>query len=123
MQRKRPLSPHLQIYKPQLTSVLSVTHRATGLILTFGSMFFVAWLLAVAAGPEKYGAYMDLVNSWFGRAFLAGLTFCFFYHMTNGIRHLFWDVGRGFSLPQAYISGWIVVIASIMLTILVWVIL
>lgn len=116
----RPLSPHLQVYRPQLTSVLSITHRATGVVLAIGLFVLVYWLAALAAGPEAFAAARGLLESWFGRIVLLGFSFCLFYHLCNGIRHLFWDAGLGFELKTVYASGWGVVGASLLLTALAW---
>lgn len=120
--RSRPLSPHLQVYKPQLTSVLSISHRVTGVALTVGTLLFVWWLAAAAAGPEAYDDAQDFIGSWFGMLLLFGWSFCLYYHLCNGIRHLFWDAGYGFELETAYKSGWIVVGAAGGLTILSWIV-
>ena len=117
---QRPLSPHLQIYRPQLTSVLSITHRATGVALVIGTLVLVYWLLAVASGAEAYASAQQLLGSWFGRIVLLGFSFALFFHLCNGIRHLFWDVGLGFELKTAYASGTAVVIVSIVMTVLAW---
>jgi succinate dehydrogenase / fumarate reductase, cytochrome b subunit len=116
----RPLSPHLQVYKPQLTSVLSITHRATGVALSAGAIFLVIWLAAAAAGPYRYAQVNAFLASWFGMLLLVGWTWALFFHLCNGIRHLAWDVGWGFELPQLYASGWAAVIGSVMLTVLAW---
>ena len=118
---KRPLSPHLQVYKPQLTSMLSILHRLTGVALAAGTLLLVWWLVAAAAGPEAFGTVQAFVGSWLGRLLLLGWTFALLYHLCNGVRHLVWDVGWGFELTQIYASGWIVVGASVGLTILVWI--
>ncbi len=118
---KRPLSPHLQVYKPQLTSMLSILHRLTGVALAAGTLLLVWWLVAAAAGPEAFGTVQAFVGSWLGRLLLLGWTFALLYHLCNGVRHLVWDVGWGFELTQVYASGWIVVGASVGLTILVWI--
>ena len=112
----RPLSPHLQIYKPQLTSVLSITHRATGLFLCLGALVFAWWITALAVGPDAFATVRGALDSWFGRLLLAAWTFSFFFHLCNGVRHLFWDAGYGFELRTAYASGKAVVVASIALT-------
>ncbi len=117
---QRPLSPHLQIYRPQLTSVLSITHRATGIALVAGTLVLVYWLLAVASGAEAYASAQVLLGSWLGRVVLLGFSFALFYHLCNGIRHLFWDVGLGFELKTAYASGAAVVIVSIVMTVIAW---
>ena len=117
---QRPLSPHLQIYRPQLTSVLSVTHRGTGIALVIGTLVLVYWLLAAASGAGAYASAQQLLGSWFGRIVLLGFSFALFFHLCNGIRHLFWDVGLGFELKTAYASGTAVVIVSIAMTVLAW---
>jgi succinate dehydrogenase / fumarate reductase cytochrome b subunit len=118
----RPLSPHLQVYKPQLTSVLSITHRATGVVLAMGLLLLAYWLIALAAGPESYSNARALLGSWFGKLVLLGFSFALFYHLCNGIRHMFWDAGLGFELKSAYASGWTVVAVSAALTALAWVV-
>ena len=118
--RQRPLSPHLQIYRPQLTSVLSITHRITGIILVLGTLLLVYWLLAAASGPDAYASAQALLASWIGRVVLLGFSFALFFHLCNGIRHLFWDVGMGFELKTAYASGNAVIAASIALTLAAW---
>lgn len=115
-QASRPLSPHLQIYKPQLTSVLSILHRFTGLALTVGTLLLVWWLLAAASGPAAYGQAQAFLGSWFGVLLLAGWAYALFFHLCNGIRHLLWDTGYGFDLATTYATGWVVVAASAGLT-------
>jgi succinate dehydrogenase / fumarate reductase cytochrome b subunit len=117
---QRPLSPHLQIYRPQLTSVLSITHRATGMALAIGTLVLVYWLLAAASSAEAYASAQQLLGSWPGRIVLLGFTFALFFHLCNGIRHLFWDAGLGFELKTAYASGTAVVLVSIVLTLAAW---
>lgn len=121
VQLERPLSPHLQVYRPQLTSVLSILHRITGVILGAGMLLITWWLVAAAYGPQYFELARLVVTSGFGRFILLGFTYCLFYHLCNGIRHLFWDAGFGFELKTAYASGWTVVIVSIMLTIGSWI--
>jgi len=116
----RPLSPHLQIYRPQLTSVLSILHRASGIILALGALLIAGWLAAVAAGPGAYQTAHAALNSWAGQGLLFLWTLCTFYHLCNGIRHLAWDAGYGFELPAAYASGWAVIAATVALTALAW---
>ncbi|HLW26748.1 MAG TPA: succinate dehydrogenase, cytochrome b556 subunit [Kiloniellales bacterium] len=119
---RRPLSPHLQVYRPQLTSVLSIFHRFTGIALSVGTLLLVYWLAAAAAGPDTFNSAQNFVGSWFGILLLFGWSVALFYHLCNGIRHLFWDAGYGFELPQAYASGWAVVIATGVLTLLSWIV-
>ena len=114
----RPLSPHIQIYRPQITSVLSILHRATGIFLCFGAVVFAWWVIALALGPEPYAAVRGALGSWLGRLLLLAWTFSFFYHLCNGVRHLFWDAGVGFELRTVHASGLAVVAASIALTLI-----
>src|SRR3954466_7345172 len=118
----RPLSPHLQIYRPQITSVLSITHRATGIALSVGTLLLVWWLLAAANGPEAFSSVSAFVGSWFGILLLLGWTWSLFYHLLAGLRHLVWDAGYALELPQVELGGWIVVGGSIGLTILAWIV-
>ena len=111
----RPLSPHLQIYKPQLTSVLSILHRMTGIALAVGLLMLAWWVIAAASGPPAFAVVQDFNASWVGRLLLFGWSFALFYHLCNGIRHLFWDAGYGFELPNVYASGRIVVVGLLML--------
>jgi succinate dehydrogenase / fumarate reductase, cytochrome b subunit len=119
--RERPLSPHLQVYRPQITSVLSILHRITGAALAAGTLLLVYWLIAVAGGPDTYDAAQSVVGSIIGRILLFGWSWALFYHLTNGIRHLVWDAGRGFELRTVTISGWTVVILSFALTLAAWI--
>jgi succinate dehydrogenase / fumarate reductase, cytochrome b subunit len=117
----RPLSPHLQIYRWQLTSVLSILHRAAGVALTIGGVVLVWWLVATASGPEAYDGFARFLGSWLGIVLLLGWTGALFYHLCNGVRHLFWDTGHAFDLRSVYIGGWIVVTATAVLTVIAWV--
>ncbi len=119
---ERPLSPHLQIYKPQITMVTSITHRITGVALGLGTLLLAWWLIAAATGPEAYATVNACLASWFGRLVMFGFTWALFYHLCNGIRHLFWDAGKGFELPTMRKSGMAAIIASVVLTLLTWVI-
>lgn len=116
----RPLSPHLQIYRPQVTSVLSITHRLTGVVLAFAALLLTYWLASAAYGPESFARAQAVMESWFGRLVLFGFTFSLFYHLCNGIRHLGWDLGWGFELVKLRITGVVVIIASMGLTVLSW---
>jgi succinate dehydrogenase / fumarate reductase cytochrome b subunit len=119
--RQRPISPHLQVYRPQLTSVLSILHRITGVALAGGTLLLAWWLVAAASGPEAYACVESFVGSWIGILALAGFSWALMYHLCNGIRHLFWDGGLGFALEDAYASGWAVVAGSVVLTAAAWV--
>jgi succinate dehydrogenase / fumarate reductase cytochrome b subunit len=118
---KRPLSPHLQVYRPQLTSILSITHRGTGIFLALGALYLVCWLLAIASGPDAFAAVNGFAGSIVGRLLMLGWTFSLFYHLANGIRHLFWDAGWGLDLKSTYTSGWLVVALAVALTVIAWV--
>jgi len=118
----RPLSPHLQVYQPQLTSVLSIVHRGTGVALGIGSPLLVYWLVAAASGPEAYSTAEVFFGNWFVQLLLFGWTFALFYHLCNGIRHLAWDLGLGFDLDTAYKTGKGVVIAAAVLTVFTWIV-
>ena len=117
---KRPLSPHLQVYRPQLTSVLSIIHRLTGMALSLGSFFLLVWVGALTMGKESYHTISQWLTSPIGLFFLMGWAFCFYFHLANGIRHLFWDAGWGYGLRVVYRSGWFVVGFATLLTILTY---
>lgn len=119
---RRPLSPHLQIYRPQITSVLSIMHRFTGIALSAGTLLLVAWLVAAAKSAAAYAAVGGFIGSRIGLVLLFGWTAALFFHLLNGIRHLAWDAGWGFDLPQVHRTGWAVVIGTAALTVLVWII-
>jgi succinate dehydrogenase / fumarate reductase cytochrome b subunit len=121
-EHKRPISPHLQIYRPQLTSVTSILHRLSGLFLSLGLLAFVGWLGALAGGEETYRNAQAIAASVIGRVLLFGWTAAFFYHLLNGIRHLAWDAGWGFDLPMAHKTGWAALIGAGGLTLIAWII-
>jgi succinate dehydrogenase / fumarate reductase, cytochrome b subunit len=118
----RPLSPHLQVYKWQLTSALSILHRATGIALSVGALYLATWVIYAAANPAAYALFQSFNTSILGRIVLGGWLFSAFYHLCNGIRHLFWDAGYGFELKDAYRSGWIVVAVSLIATVVSWIV-
>lgn len=120
MLQDRPHSPHIQIYRPQLTSVLSITHRLTGVLLSVASIMVTIWLIAGSLGPKPYEAVLTVLRSGPGLIMLFAWTFCTFFHLCNGVRHLLWDAGKGFELRSIYLSGWSVVFAAIVLTIATW---
>ncbi|MGB9153083.1 MAG: succinate dehydrogenase, cytochrome b556 subunit [Alphaproteobacteria bacterium] len=117
---ERPLSPHLTIYKPQLTSVLSIFHRMTGVALACGLVIFVWWLVSLAKGPESYAGFVTCSQSIVGQVVLFGLTVAFFYHLSCGIRHLLWDTGLFLELKETYKTGRIVLAATVIMTAIVW---
>ena len=118
---RRPLSPHLQVYTPQLTSILSIMNRVTGLAVSVGTLMLVWWLVAAASGPSAYGRVQWFVASPVGLFVMFGWTASLFYHFFGGIRHLVWDAGYGYELPQTHASGWAVVIATVAATVLTWI--
>ncbi len=113
----RPLSPHLQVYKPQLTSVLSIMNRATGIALSVGILLLAWWFIAAATSDSAYAGVSGLMRSPIGLLFLLGWVTSLWYHFCNGIRHLAWDAGWGFELPRVHASGWTVVAATCVLTV------
>lgn len=119
---QRPLSPFMigPYYKPQLTSMLSITHRITGVGLSFGALLLVSWLGALAAGPEAYARVAPHLTAWYGLAVLIAFTWSLLFHFCNGIRHLVWDVGKGLDIQTAEKLGIAVVVVSLLLTAAVW---
>lgn len=99
----------------------SITHRISGVGLGIGTLLLTCWLLALAAGPDAYAQLQEFLGSWFGRILLLGFTWSLMFHMCNGIRHLFWDVGYGFDIPAINRTAWAAFVGSILLTVLVWV--
>ncbi|MBV9015947.1 MAG: succinate dehydrogenase, cytochrome b556 subunit [Alphaproteobacteria bacterium] len=118
----RPLSPHLQVYRWTLPMTMSILHRATGIALSLGTILLVLWLVAAASGPVPYAHVQGFIGSWTGLLLLFGWSVSLFYHLCNGIRHLWWDTGQGLELPAVYGSGWAVLAATAVLTVLAWVI-
>jgi succinate dehydrogenase / fumarate reductase cytochrome b subunit len=119
---ERPLSPHLQIYRPMLTMMMSIVHRITGIALFFGTVLMVWWLIAAASGPTAYANFQWYAGSFIGRLVLLGYTWALFHHMLGGIRHFIWDTGRGFGPVE---REWLVLanlIGSVVLTILTWIV-
>ena len=119
---RRPLSPNIQIYRPQLTSVLSIMNRLTGIALSLFAVALVVWLLAAADGPQSYSIIQNFIRSCVGQILLLGWTFSFYFHLCGGIRHLVWDTGHGFELRSIYATGWMVVMASVALTSVTWIV-
>jgi succinate dehydrogenase / fumarate reductase, cytochrome b subunit len=118
---KRPLSPFMigPYYRPQLTSMLSIAHRATGVLLSMAGFVLAAWLLAVAGGSVGFDRFSALAGAPIGQLLLVLVLFSLIYHLLNGIRHLLWDIGWGFEIPRVYATGWAVVLLSVVLTALV----
>lgn len=121
-QRERPLSPFMlgQYYRFQITSAMSFLHRITGMVLSVGAFLLTLWLVAVAAGPEAYARFAACAASPLGKVVLAGIAFSLIYHLLNGLRHLVWDVGVGFSIKGLYTGGYIVAVLAALLTALLW---
>lgn len=120
-EQQRPLSPNMQVYRLQLTSVLSIVNRLTGILLSIAGIALVIWLAAGAAGPQAYTIVKVALSSWIGQAILFAFTLAFFLHLLGGIRHLVWDTVHGFELRAIYMSGWTVVAASAVMTVVTWV--
>lgn len=120
VQTTRPLSPHLQVFGWQISNTLSIIHRATGVMLSAGAVVLMAWLVALASGQTAFLRMNELLGSLLGQLFLLGWTAAFFYHLCNGIRHLFWDAGYGYERADARRSGVIVVVVSLVLTLTFW---
>jgi succinate dehydrogenase / fumarate reductase, cytochrome b subunit len=120
MNAQRPLSPHLQVYRPQLTSMLSIFHRITGLVLCLGAVAVVWWLLALSSGPESYAVFYDCAHARLGLLFAAAMVFSLLFHLANGVRHLFWDAGKGFDLATTYASGWAVLAFALFGSVATW---
>lgn len=118
----RPLSPHLEIYRPQLTSVLSIMNRVTGLALSAGTLLMVWWLMAAASGPVAFDRVQWFLGTPVGLFMLFGWTASLFYHLFGGLRHLAWDFGWGYELEKVHMTGWAAIIATAVCTVLVWVV-
>ncbi len=119
--RARPISPHITIYRWPLAAIMSILHRATGVGLAVGALLIVWWLLAAATGPDYFEVATAVLTSWIGLLVLFIATWGLFYHLCNGVRHLWWDIGRGFDLEQVTLSGQVVLVVSAVLTIFTWV--
>ena len=120
MARTRPLSPHLQVYRPQMTSVMSILHRAAGVVLTTGTLIMAAWLVSLALGKEVYDVVVMVIGHPLGQFVLFGYSVALIYHALNGVRHLGWDLGFGLTIPQVYKNGQIVLFLTVVLTIGLW---
>jgi len=116
----RPLSPHLSIYRWPITMTLSILHRFTGVTLSVGLIILTIWLVALSTDTAAYEYIATLMQTVVGRLLLVNFSFMFFFHLCNGVRHLFWDVGKGFDIHHANISAWLVVLTTIILTLGLW---
>ena len=119
MENKNPLSPHLQIYKPQLTSVLSITHRFTGVVLSLFSILIPFSLVFISFGSDYYQLFLQILDHIIIKIILIGTVFSLAFHLSNGVRHLFWDMGLGLSIKDSYMSGYLVILLSLVLTLFV----
>ncbi len=117
---RRPMSPHLQIYRPQITSVLSIMNRLTGIASSAGTLLLVWWLVAAASGPKPFATVQHVIANPLGLIVLFGWTVALVYHFFAGLRHLSWDAGYGFSLAATHRSGWATVIATVAVTAMIW---
>ena len=119
---RRPLSPHISVYRPQLTSVLSIMNRMSGIGTSVGTLLLVWWLAGSAGSAHGFAVMQGFMGSWFGVLILMGVTVAVVYHFVGGLRHLAWDAGYGFDLPEVYASGWTAVAATGVLTLLIWIV-
>jgi succinate dehydrogenase / fumarate reductase cytochrome b subunit len=118
----RPLSPHLQVFRPIITMVMSILHRITGAALYVGTLLLAWWLVAAASGPEAFATASGFFGSWFGQIILFGYTWALVHHGIGGIRHFVWDLGYGFG-PEA--RNWMAkatIIGSVAVTLILWII-
>jgi succinate dehydrogenase / fumarate reductase cytochrome b subunit len=122
-QHPRPLSPHLQVYKLPLTGILSITHRVTGILLSFGLLYVVCLLTSLASGPEAYASVQAAAASWWMRCFIWGFIYALFFHLCHGVRHLIWDAGRGFEAETLNRYAGIELAASVLLTLAAFILL
>ena len=118
----RPLSPHLQVYKFKITMAVSILHRITGSGLAVGLLVLAYWLGAAAYGPDAYATAQAFLTSWIGYLLLFGFTVAFSFHLCNGIRHLFWDIGWGFEIETTTATSVAVLVGTVVLTALTWII-
>jgi succinate dehydrogenase / fumarate reductase cytochrome b subunit len=117
---QNPLSPHLQIYRWHISSLLSITHRIAGVINLFSLILIFFWLLVLSVGESNYELFLLMINSFIGKFILIGFTWSMIFHLLSGIRHLGWDFGYGFEIKTANISGIVVIISSLVLTVIFW---
>tara|TARA_B100001123_G_C14424987_1_gene676249 strand:+ start:37 stop:423 length:387 start_codon:yes stop_codon:yes gene_type:complete len=117
---KNPLSPHLQIYRWHISSLLSITHRVSGVINLIALILIFFWLLFLSFGESNYELFLLIINNFFGKFILIGFTWSMCFHILSGIRHLAWDMGYGFEIKTANISGVIVIFTSLVMTIIFW---
>ena len=118
--RSRPLSPHLQVYRWQIQMATSILHRATGIVLSVGALIIAGGLLALMMGPESWNCFTAHASAWYGKVFLFGWSWCFAYHLCNGIRHIVQDFAIGYRIATFVRNSWLSVIGSLVITALVW---
>ena len=116
----KPLSPHLTIYKPQITSVMSITHRATGVFQSLGTLFILTYFFSVVLNEDFYRIFEYFIESYVGKTFLFFYLLSLCYHLCNGIRHLLWDLGFGFEIKNVYYSGYLTIFIAIFLNFIIW---
>jgi succinate dehydrogenase / fumarate reductase cytochrome b subunit len=119
-ENKRPLSPHLSVYSWQVSNTLSILHRMTGVALSMGTLALLAWVVAIARGEAAYNTVMAVLSGPVGMLLLFGFSASFFFHLGNGIRHLFWDAGYGFEKNRARLTGWITLAGAVIVTLAFW---
>ncbi len=119
----RPLSPHLQVYKPQITSVMSILHRITGVALIVGTVPLVLWLWGLAYDAEMLSCIKNFLGAWYGVVLMIGWTVAFYYHLANGLRHMYWDTGRGFSMSSVNFTGMLTIVFVLVATGVTWMVL
>jgi succinate dehydrogenase / fumarate reductase cytochrome b subunit len=118
----RPMSPHMQVWRWHVTMATSILHRGTGMALYVGVLVLAGWVIALASGPGAFDTYRALLGSPLGLLVLFGLTVAFLYHLANGVRHLFWDSGKGFEPKTADMTGWAVIVFGVVAAVLIWII-
>ena len=119
---QRPLSPHLQIYRPMLTMMMSIVHRITGVALYFGTFLLVVWLIAAASSPEAFDKVNGLYGSWLGLLVLVGFSWALIHHTIGGVRHFVWDTGAGFGPQSRELLAKLTIGGSVVLTVLLWIV-
>jgi succinate dehydrogenase / fumarate reductase cytochrome b subunit len=117
---ERPLSPHLGIYRMQITMLMSIMHRITGAALYFGTMLLAAWLVSAAMGERAFAAVNEIFGHPLGKLVLFGYTWAVAHHMLGGMRHLLWDTGRAMDIRSADVLGWLTILGSLSLTVMLW---
>jgi succinate dehydrogenase / fumarate reductase, cytochrome b subunit len=118
--RERPLSPHIQIFRPLITMVMSIVHRITGIALYFGTALVVWWLVAAASGPGAFATASGVFGSWFGLLVLFGFSWALIHHALGGVRHFVWDLGYGYDAVWRNRLAWLTLIGSVSITVVLW---